>query len=87
MICQIFGHRWTYYMTSFTPTRYRTCRCGRLQQYISLRDVLGKPKYNWITIHWWIPRHAYRVPWSPCRRCHQRLHHATRVVEVSERGK
>ena len=51
LLCRIFGHRWVYHMTNFGPTKYRTCRCRRLDQYISLRGTNGKPEYSWVMMN------------------------------------
>jgi hypothetical protein len=35
LFCKLFGHRWHYHFSAITgSTKYRSCRCGRLDQYI-----------------------------------------------------
>jgi hypothetical protein len=56
ILCKIFGHRWRY--TTFTPTKYRACRCGALEQYISMAPVWD---WEWVRMVQYTKRGSARM--------------------------
>ena len=56
LFCKLFGHRWRYHFSAITgPTKYRSCRCGRVDQYLDLRPAYD---WGWVTMNTYTKRGA-----------------------------